>query len=271
LYSWNSATFTPSIPSGSTLKVHVYSDSGSGPVLIPDTVIPSNAAGFSSSPISLAAVSTSTYPNLELGVDLNKGSAGSSPNLDGWSIDYDQGPTPLPSFPFSLRGAKTIGTTAGGASIYKFSQSLTSNTGSLFSTSTLEWDSYTPTVDSTATGYDIAGACTPTPWSVSAGTSVFVALYMFAHSTNSLLVTVKDSATGATINSATVALTRSGFSSTKTTRLCGQAFYSGLSAGTVSGGNTYTAAVSKTGYQSATQTGVVVSGASSVSVSLTPL
>ena len=271
LYSWDTASFTPSIPSGSTLKVHVYYDPGSGPQLIPDTVISGNATGFSSSPILLSSVSTSTYPNLLLGVDLNKGSAGTSPNLDSWSIDYDKGPIPLPSLPFSLRGNKTIGTNSSGASIYKFSQALSTDSSSLFSTSTLEWDSYTATVDSSATGYDIAGSCSPQPVSVAPGASVSVSLYVAVHTTNSLLVTIGDASTGASINNATVVLSRTGVTLSKTSLLCGQVFYPGLSAGTVSGGNTYTLTVSKVGYQSATQTGVVVSGASLASVSLAPL
>lgn len=271
LYSWNSADFTPTIPSGSSLFVQVYFDSGSGPTLVPDSSLAGNSAGFSSSPISLSNVSTSTYPNLFLGVSFDKGSAGTSPSLDAWSISYDQGPIPLPNLAFTLRGTKTIGTTAGGASIYKFSQALSSGVSALMSTSTLEWDSYVATVDSTATGYDIAGSCAPLPISVAPSSSSLMSLYVLPHTTNSLLVTIKDAATGNSIQGATVVLTRSGFSSTMKSIMCGQTFFSGLSAGTVSGGNTYSLAVSRTGYQTANQSGVVVSGTSVASISLTPL
>lgn len=271
LYSWNTADFTPTIPLGSSLLVRVYFDSGSGPTLVPDSSIAGNSAGFSSSPISLAGVSTSTYPNLSLGASFDKGSAGTSPSLDAWSISYDQGPIPLPNLAFTLRGTKTIGTDAGGSSIYKFSQALVSGASALFSTTTLEWDSYTTTVDSTATGFDIAGVCAPLPISVAPSSSTSASLYVLPHTTNSLLVTIKDASTGNSIAGATVVLTRSGFSSTKKSIMCGQTFFSGLSAGTVSGGNTYSLEISKTGYQTANQSGVVVSGSSVASISLTPL
>lgn len=271
LYAWGSASFTPSIPSGATLKVHVYYDASGTATLVPDTSLPGNAAGFSSSPINLSSLSTTTYPGLALGVEFDQGSAPSAPALSDWAIAYEVGPTPLPSFPLTLRGAKTIGTTGSGSSVYKSSLPITTSGAASWATSTLEWDSYTAIIDYSATGYDLAGSCGGLPLSVSPGANAALDLYLLAHTTNSLVVTVKNSSTGATINGASVTLSRTGFSSAGTTKLCGQLFYPGLSAGTVSGGNTYTAQVSKAGYQSATQTGVVVSGASSVSISLTPL
>lgn len=266
LYTWDSASWASLVPTGSSAKVHVYTDVSGSPVLLPDSVLSGNTAGFATSPVSLLGVSISVYPSLLLGADLTLGSATTSPSFDSWTVAYDKGPTPIPDIPFSMRGNKTIGTNSGGSSIYKFNQSLSTNSSGSFSTSTLEWDTYTPSIDPVATGYDISEACPTLPFALSPGDVQSLDLQLSAHTSNSLLAIVRDSVTSAMLSGVSVRLTKSGVDSTQTTSSCGQTFFSGLSASSA-----YTLTLSKTGYQSTTINNVNVSGTSASSVSMTPL
>ena len=66
------------------------------------------------------------------------------------------------------------------------------------------------TISGTSTGYDVASACNPQPESLSPGAVMTSNFYLTAHTTYSLLVNVRASATGALIPGATVTLTRTG-------------------------------------------------------------
>lgn len=270
LSKWKRAAWNATVPAGTSARVKVYYDFAGTPTPLPDAALAGNSAGFATSPVDLTGVSTSTYPSLALYASLTTSNPAATPDIRRWEIDYDKGPMPIANIPFSLQGSKTIGTTGAGASIYKFLNTLTTDSAALFSTSTIEWDIYTLTINGASTGYDISEACSPLPIAIAPATTLPIDLYLSAHTTNSLLVAVKDSSTGNTIEGATIRLTRTAVDTTQTASACGQTFFSGLSSGTVAGGTAYTLAVSKAGYQSATVTGVEVAGATSVSVTLTP-
>ncbi len=147
LSRWTSASSTIATPLGTTALVSVADGTGT---LIPDAALPGNAAGFSGA-IDLSGLSTSTYPSLSLVATLTTGSVNSTPTIDSWRIGYDAGPTPMPNVPFTLTGAKTKGSTSGGASIYKTEISTTTDAAGV-RTVTLEWDLYQLAV----TGYTVA-------------------------------------------------------------------------------------------------------------------
>lgn len=154
LVNWGNVSATVTTPAGTSAVVHVTDGSGT---LIPDTTLPGNAAGFTAFPISLYALSTTTYPSIALQANLSAG-AGVAPSLGDWSLTYAAGPTPLPNIAFTLTGAKKIGTTSGGAPIYKTTVS-TSTDATGFMPLTLEWDTYTLSV----TGHTIASTSPATP------------------------------------------------------------------------------------------------------------
>jgi hypothetical protein len=250
--------FSDTRPAGTTILYRVYD--GSGTTLIPDSVLPGNSAGFSTSPINISSLSTSTYPSVRLDAQFTSTSA--QPSVDSWSLGYSYGPTPLSSLQFTLTGAKTIGTGPSGT-LYKYQQLLNSGTGGSIPVGLLEWDTYTATVNGTTTGYDISDSCAPQPISLSAGASVVNNLYFMPHTVNSLLVDVRSSASGAYIPGATVTLSRTGFSTSATTDSCGQAFFSGLTSSSL-----YTVSTAATGYTTNNTSNVSVGGQSHISITL---
>ena len=261
LSQWTSLSWNQSVPASTSLAVHLYLPDGSGGfTLLPDSALPGNSAGFSTSPVSLSAISTSTYPSLVIGGTLATSNTSQTPQVLDWSLSYNQGPTPLPNIPFTLQGTKTIGTNNAGASIYKFSQSLTTNSAGQYAVP-LEWDTYTASVAST-TGWDTSSACPLPPLSISPGSTVADDIYLVAHTATTLMVAVHSAATGAPLPNASVTLSRSGFSATQTADLCGNAFFPSLSSATYS----YTA--SSAGYTPKTVNNVSVSGQTASLVSL---
>jgi hypothetical protein len=160
LANWGAASASITAPAGASAVVHVTDGDGN---LIPDAALPGNSTGFTSFPINLYALSTTTYPSIALSTNLSAG-AGGAPSIGDWSITYAAGPTPLPNVSFTLTGAKKIGTTSGGAPIYKTTIS-TSTDATGFAPLSLEWDTYTLSV----TGYTIATTSPAVPVALTPG------------------------------------------------------------------------------------------------------
>jgi hypothetical protein len=246
LNSWTTASTTIVTPANTSLVVHVVDGTG---VLIPDAVLPGNAAGFTSASINLSSISTTTYPTLALKGDLATTATSTTPSLNDWAINSIVGPTPVPNVSITVTGAKTIGSTGAGASIYKTTLATTTGATAVANMS-LEWDSYSLSLS----GYDVIDACDPPTYSMSAGSTYANALYLGPLTTNAVLVAVRDNA-GAYVSGATVTLSRSGFSSTVTTSSCGTAYFGGLTSS-----SSYTVQISKAGYTTTTSTNVNISG-----------
>jgi hypothetical protein len=149
LARWSSASSTLAAPLGTAATVSVTDGSGT---LLPDAVLPGNSAGFAGV-IDLTGLSTTTYPALALKATLSTSDPNATPSIADWHLGYDAGPTPLPNVSFTLTGAKTIGSTSGGASIYKTVVASTTDSSGVRSFS-LEWDLYQLAI----TGYTIATA-----------------------------------------------------------------------------------------------------------------
>lgn len=255
--SWTSFTFSNTVPANSAVVYHVYDATGS--MLIPEVQLSGNAAGFTTSPINLETVSTTTYPSLRLDAVLTTTATTSIPIISDWGVAYTYGPQPVLNIPFLLVGAKTIGAGPSGT-IYKYDNTLsTGATGSIVIPN-LEWDTYSTTVPS-STGYDVASACNPQPEALAPGASVITNLFLTTHSTNSLLVDVRSSATGNLIPNALITLTRSGFTATSTTDQCGQSYFGNLSQSAA-----YSISVTAAGQSNYTTSGISVSGTSKTSV-----
>lgn len=137
LARWTSASSTLSAPAGTSVLVSVADASGT---LIPDAALAGNSAGFSGA-IDLSGVSTTTYPSLKLRAALTSSNPTLTPSVNDWRLGYDAGPTPLPNVSFTLTSSKTIGSTSGGAPIYK-STTATTTDASGTKTLSLEWDLY---------------------------------------------------------------------------------------------------------------------------------
>lgn len=219
LVAWHEASFTPSTPSGTSARVKVVDATGTP---IPDAALSGNSSGFTSSPINLSGVSTTTYPSLALRADLSTSATSTTPSIADWSLAYTRGPVPLPSVSYRLTGAKTIGSTVSGTPIYKAVLDHTSN-ASGESDLDLEWDSYALSV----TGYSLIDACQASPMEVLPGATMTESVQLANPSGNSLRVYVKDTL-GEGKAGAFVTLTRSGFSRRLPGNECGFVYFGGL-------------------------------------------
>jgi len=121
----------------------------------------------------------------------------------------------ISNFHFNLSGAKTIGT-----NLPKYSSSLTTGSSGALNLNPMEWDSYT--INPTDGSYDLAGINPLNPVALSPDSSQNIQLIVVPKNGTSLLVTVKDSATGLPISGATVEL--SGPNSYDTTKTTGQGY-----------------------------------------------
>ncbi len=246
LVSWGQVNATLSAPSGTSVSVQVVDQNGNP---IPDTVLPGNSAGFTSFPVNLAGVSTTTYPTLALSASLSSNSANVTPSISNWSLSMSAGPTPIPNVSFTLTGAKKIGTTGAGAAIYKTTISTTTGSTGINSLS-LEYDSY----GFSLSGYDITDACGVPPYALSPATTYNEKVILGPQTSNELLVTVTDSS-GTPLSGASVTVSRSGYTQTVQTSSCGNAYF-----GSMSNASDYSISISKSGYTSNSASGISVNG-----------
>jgi hypothetical protein len=254
LSGWGILQATLSTTTGTTALVRVDDLSGTP---LPDAALPGNSAGFSTFPVSLTGVSTTTYPSLLLQANLARSATTTNASVLDWSLSYTVGPTPLPNIAFTLTGAKTIGTTAGGANIYK--TTVNDNTGATGTKSeTLEWDAYMPTL-----GSQIIDNCPTAPYALLPGTTLPVSVILGTPTATTLPILVVNSAS-TTLASAKVILTKSGYAATVPTSACGIAYFNNLSNGT------YSATVSAAGYSTKTFSNISVSGHTATSTLILP-
>jgi len=243
LNAWSTAAATFNTPNGTTARFHIVDGNGA---LLPDTVLTGNASGFTS-PVDISGVSTTTYPLLGLSADLTTSSTSTTPLIQDWNISYLRGPVPLPNIPFTLTGAKAIGTTGAGVPIIKTTlPETTDSTGNL--SLSLEWDSYAVSL----ANYDVVEACNAPPYVLSPGQVLPATLILSTSTANMALVSVRD--TSAAVSDASVTLSRSGFTKTVQTGSCGTAYFGNLTSGN------YDISVSKSGYTTFSATAVPVSG-----------
>lgn len=265
LAAWKRLVWTVATSSGTQVAFRVYNASGT---LIPDSQIPGNSAGLTSSPVNLASVSTSTYQSLVIGATLTTSNASNTPSIDSYAVAMDSGPRLLPNIGLTMTGAKTIGSTVGGALVYKYrNSSITSGSTGIVTLNDIEWDSYTITLTASTT-YAMQSVCNPQPESLSPNASQTTRVFVAPFTTNSLLVDVKN-ASGTPITTANVRLYRTtpAYNTTIASDGCGNSFFSGIAAGT--GTSRYSLQVSASGYQTFNATSTInVSGSSRTSVIL---
>jgi hypothetical protein len=161
LSAWTSVAASASVPAGTSFSVSITDGAGA---LLPETELPGNASGFSTFPIDLSAVSTTTYPALQLRAQFSSDGI-STPTIASWTIAFDEGPVPLPNVPFTLTGVKKKGTTGAGVPIPKTVVSTTTSALGVRSLP-LEWDVYELSIP----GYTIVTASSTPPYTIAPGT-----------------------------------------------------------------------------------------------------
>ncbi|MEY2664987.1 MAG: hypothetical protein RLZZ480_92 [Candidatus Parcubacteria bacterium] len=87
---WQQATFSDTTPGASDILYQVEYWDGDSYELIPNTALPGNSTGFSTSPIDLSAVSRITYSTIRLRANLSC-SGGNCPTLNDWTVTWAEG------------------------------------------------------------------------------------------------------------------------------------------------------------------------------------
>jgi prepilin-type N-terminal cleavage/methylation domain-containing protein len=176
----------------------------------------------------------------------------------------DSGGVPIASVAFHLRGSKIIGTNSTGDPIYKYSQTHSTDATGQIILSNIEWDTYYLTMDSTTSGYDIAGANPPGAINLLPNSSQTLELTLTPHTDHTLLITARDESNELMTN-VELNLNRvtPAYNVNQTTNSNGQSFFSALVAGD------YTLTAHMDGYDDVI-TPVSINGQSHVEISLTP-
>jgi hypothetical protein len=254
LAGWSSASIASTLYNGTAIRFHLRDASG---VLLPDTALAGNSGGFTS-PTSLTGVSIATYPTLKLSVDVTTSDASTTPKLTSWALTYLQGPIPLPGIAYSVAGNKSIGTNSSSSPIVKTTiATSTDSTG--VSTSLLEWDSYTLTLN----GYDMVSACVAPPYIIAPATALNSSLILSTSTGTSLLIIASDGT--AALPGASITISRPSFTRTVTTDACGNAYF-----GSLTGANDYTITGTKSAYTTYSSIGVTVTGHLLKNITLDP-
>ncbi len=245
LDGWGVLSAAVTAPAGTSAVVRVDDSTGTP---LPDSVLPGNGAGFSSFPVSLTSLATSSYPTLMLEADFTRADLTATSTIASWSLSHTSGPTPVPSVAFTLTGTKTIGTDPTGLPIYKtIVNDTTDTTGT--KTETLEWDAYALALPSAP----LIEACPAAPIQLAPASATTTMIITGTPTANTLPVMVEDNA-GNAIGNAKVVLTASDYAATVPASACGLAYFNGLAAGS------YTATASAPGHTTTTLSGIPVSG-----------
>jgi type II secretory pathway pseudopilin PulG len=241
LVGWQTLRIAADIPVNTSHSVKFYTGDNINPfVLIPDTDLDGNGAGFTDNIIDISELDTTSYPSIYVGISLGTTDTSVTPEVDEMSVFYRESETARSSLDLDIEGNKIVGTSAALEPIYKYSNSLTTDGSGELGISDLEFDTYT---FSTASGLDIASACPAHPFNHQAGIDGNLELVMVSNSSDTLRVIVVDSL-GRSLPGAEVNLTRSGYDVTHSTDSCGQVFFTGG----VSANTDYTIDVTATGY-----------------------
>ncbi len=262
LYSWGEIDSALDLPAGTSIRIYVYYNSAA-PTLVPDSDLPGNGAGFTVNPIDLSALNASTYDELALVAVLETTDANVTPRVLEWEVTYVADRAPIASIPVTVTLDRSIGTDAGGVSIPKFSQSVTTDGSGEFAFSNIEWGPYEVTEQSGA--YSVSEVCPYTPYGLAPGDDIDLIMTLVPAVSATMRVFVRDAA-GDPIADADVLLEEGGYSETLTTSPCGQVFFT-----TPGPAATYSMTVSKSGYATQVFTDLLVATTSTaMPVTLVP-
>ena len=121
----------------------------------------------------------------------------------------DQACVPVGAIDFDLTGSKLIGTSP---NVLKYSQSLVTNSSGITNLTGMEWDTYPITL--TDSVYDLVGMNPIFPVSLAQDSQAQVKIIVAPKNPSTLLVDVKDTATGLPIANANVRLEKAGYDNT---------------------------------------------------------
>lgn len=263
---WGELTFSATTTSDTEARFFIVSSSTDGYTKLTNSELSGNESGFTSSPVDLSEIPTSTYDYLSVRTDLTTSDTSTTPVVGDMSVSYTAGRMPLGDVSVDIHGEKTIGTRDDGSGIYKHNFSTTTDSAGERTLDPLEWDTY-HVIPSTTSSDRIASACPPLPLYLSPATTTDLSLAIAEATKHTLRVTVLDGS-DASIKGAKVKLSRTNFQEEGLTGKCGQVLFTDLNKGTPSGNDAYSLEVGAEGYSTTTVSDVEVNGASQETVIL---
>lgn len=256
---WNVLYASGTAPIGTTMRFHVYYDSGGGVFLpVPEDVLPGNAVGIIFTPFSLRDLEDDVHGTIRIVADLATADPAVTPTLDELYVSYEHAATPIGNVAMTLRGSKTIGTDAGGNPVYKYDVSFLSSALGVWQTNTIEWDAYELGVS----GYTIASACPSLPVVLQPDTTRDQTMTLTGATSHALIVNVLDG-DGNTLPHADVHIKGGTTDLTRATDSCGSAYLPLSSSGT------YAVSVTVANFPRYATT-TAVSGVTNLAVTLVP-
>jgi type II secretory pathway pseudopilin PulG len=259
LGQWLMMSATTDMPPGTSIRYHILHDGGGGVYdLVPESDLPGNLAGLTASPIDLTGLSVVTYPDLRVQAILETADGNVSPAIEEWKVSYLETEVPVANAPFTITGSKTIGTDTVGNPIYKYTQSVQTDTDGMWGSASMEWDQYTLDIP----GYIVAEACPTLPLILDPDDDHAQTLTLSVSTAHTLTLQINDSF-GATVPNAEVRIQGSTDDTTRASGPCGVAYFPALTE------ETYTVSVLAPGLQPQSVP-VAVSGATTATVTLTP-
>jgi len=258
--TWALFYASSTVPASTTIIYHIEHDAGAGAYQpVPDTDLPGNTSGFSTTPIDLSSLSTDTYPTLRVSADLMTLDNNVSPIIDAWTLVYKSEAVPTPGVTFQVESGKTIGQDSGGMLIHKYDEAHTTNASGEALLSAMEFDTYDVTVTS---GESIIAACPTLPIVLDPGITFDQHIVTEMATPHAYKVTVLN-ALGTPIQNADVRLQGVGGTAASLTDECGTAYIPALTQ------QTYTISVVASGYTPHAST-VDIDGLTTDSIQLFP-
>lgn len=224
LGSWLLFSFTDSIPPNTAVSYHIEYDTGGGVfALVPDSDLPQNSTGFTTSPIDLGGLDTTAYHTLRVVTNLATTDTALTPEVLEYTLSYHEIDVPIGNVTFSLTSGSTIGTDTLGEAIYRYDEThQTSGTG-IWNSGDIPFDTYTLTVP----GYAVAEACPSIPLVLEPDTTVLEQLTLASGSTHTLKVRVSNPLS-APVERASVRIVGGATDITRSTGPCGIAYFPSL-------------------------------------------
>jgi hypothetical protein len=223
--NWHSARTVYDLPPDTDMKLQFFTGVGSGPyTLIPDSDLPGNSTGYTTQILpEVSELDPITYPSIFVGVFLETNNTSVTPEVSQFNLFYRLSETVRTLADLTVRGSKIIGTDSSLSPLYKYENSVTTDSSGELTLNDLEFDDYLFTTDIST---DIAFVCPSNPLTQVAGVDGQIELILVPDETNTLRVSVLDT-TGQPLPGVSVELDRVGFTETSVTNNCGQVFFNG--------------------------------------------
>jgi hypothetical protein len=205
-------------PPHTEITFRILSDDDLGTLIpIPNSIIPENETGFSSTTISLLSLDVSSYPSLTLEALLRTNDTTITPSLLNWRIAGYDAPLPI-STSLEVKSNKTIGTDSSLTPIEKYSETHSTNADGFLELSSMEWGAYT--LETPLFTHTLA--CPSLPLSLLPNTLFTQDIFLFGDSSNALKITLENSL-GEKIPSALFTIEETGQMSL--TNTCGEVLF----------------------------------------------